>query len=63
MPIDAEARYPDVKAVIPRPGARGTRLRLAPEDASLLLKALPGLPGHDEGYAHLVAALDDQRGW
>ncbi len=21
------------------------------------------LPGHDEGYAHLVAALDDQRGW
>jgi hypothetical protein len=57
LPIDAAARYPDVKVVIPRPGGRGTRLRLAPEDAGLLLKALPGLPGHDEAYRPVTLDL------
>jgi hypothetical protein len=48
LAIDVKARYPDVRDVIPRPNARTTHLRLDPADAALLLKALPGLPGHDE---------------
>ncbi len=46
--IDAAARYPDVRGVIPRPNDRSTRLRLDPEDAALLRQALPGLPGKDD---------------
>ncbi len=46
--IDAGARYPDVRGVIPRQNDRSTRLRLDPADAALLRKALPGLPGKDE---------------
>jgi hypothetical protein len=48
LAIDADARYPDARGVIPRPDARSTRLRLDPADAALLLRALPRLPGHDE---------------
>jgi hypothetical protein len=48
LAVDASGRYPDARAVVPRPGDRSTRLRLGPKDAALLLKAMPGLPGCDE---------------
>ncbi len=48
----ASGTYPNYRQVIPG-GAAPTTLELAPEDADLLVQALPGLPGH-HGCPELV---------
>jgi hypothetical protein len=60
LPIDAKARYPDVRGVIPRPSDRSTRLRLDPEDAVLLIKALPGLPGKNDDLSPVTIDLESR---
>jgi hypothetical protein len=54
LPIDASARYPNVREVIPRVQDCTTRLRLDAADAALLLKALPGLPGKEEDLSPIT---------
>jgi hypothetical protein len=48
LEAEPEGRYPDVHAAVPRARAASVRLRLAPEDAELLTRSLPGLPGGEE---------------
>jgi len=52
--IDADARYPETRCIIPAATANGTTCRLAAEDAAFLVKALPRLPGRDEDNAPLT---------
>jgi hypothetical protein len=60
LAIDAEARFPDTKAVIPAATAGATSCRLSPGDAAFLGKVLPRLPGRDEGNAPLTLDLNGQ---
>jgi len=47
--IDAAGRFPDLNGLIPKPTAFQTRLRLDPEDAEFLVRALgKRLPARDE---------------
>jgi hypothetical protein len=55
--IDRDCRYPDVETVLPAERALPTRLRLAPEDVSMLLATLPRLPGKDEHSAPVTVDL------
>jgi hypothetical protein len=48
LEAEASGRYPDVHAAVPRTRAASARLRLGPEDAELLARSLPGLPGGEE---------------
>src|SRR5262249_50944795 len=45
---DAEARFPDVNAVVPRMEDVRTTSKLAPADMEAILEALPRLPGVKE---------------
>jgi len=58
--IDSEARYPRVDLVIPKPLAGTTRLRIDPEDAAFLTKALPRLPGGEADHSPLTVDLNGQ---
>jgi hypothetical protein len=55
--IDRNTRFPDVRSVIPRPSSYTCRLRLDPDDASFLARALPGLPGADDEHAPVTLHL------
>jgi hypothetical protein len=46
--VEANQRYPDVTSVIPRVGSSSTLLHVDPEDAEVLIKTLPHLPGAKE---------------
>lgn len=58
LKVDAEGRYPRVEHVIPTPPPGATRLRIDPEDAAFLAKALPKLPGGDGEHGPLTVDLD-----
>jgi hypothetical protein len=69
--IDATGRYPNAEDVIPRPRANTSRLQFSPEDAALLIRVLPELPGREDdqspitlelGSPPAVRAGDPQRG-
>jgi hypothetical protein len=45
--IETEGRFPDAKGAVPSPRSVTSRLRIDPDDAVLLLKNLPALPGKD----------------
>jgi hypothetical protein len=55
--IDKDSRFPDVEAVIPRPGQAASRLRLDPADAAFLAGSLPRLPSRDEHYSPVTLDL------
>jgi hypothetical protein len=57
LAIDRDCRFPDVDGVLPAERALPTRLRLAPEDVSMLLATLPRLPGKDEHNAPITLDL------
>jgi hypothetical protein len=57
LPIDRACRFPDVDGVLPAERALPTRLRLAPEDVSMLLATLPRLPGKDGHNAPITLDL------
>jgi hypothetical protein len=58
--IDRTSRFPDAQSVVPRPSSFTCRLRLAPEDAAFLAKALPGLPGADDEHAPVTLDLGER---
>jgi hypothetical protein len=58
LKIDADARYPDVDAVIPKAGEGVSLLRIAPEDATFLAKTLPRLPGQDDENSPVTVDLN-----
>jgi len=58
--IDADARFPDTRSIIPAATANATICRLTAEDAAFLVKALPRLPGRDEDNAPLTLDLNGQ---
>jgi len=58
LAIDAEARFPDAKAVIPAANNNATTCRLTPEDAMFLAKALPRLQGRDGDDAPVTLDLN-----
>lgn len=58
LAIDKDARFPDVKAVIPAANGSATTCRLSPEDAEFLLKTLPRLPGRDDDNEPLTVDLN-----
>jgi hypothetical protein len=62
LAIDRDCRFPDVDAVLPADHALPTRLRLAPEDMSMLLATLPRLPGKDEHTAPITLDLTGKVG-
>jgi hypothetical protein len=47
LSIDATGRYPNAEDVIPRARANTSRLQVSPEDAALLIRVLPELPGRE----------------
>jgi hypothetical protein len=47
LAVDTTSRFPDYEQAIPRPSALRTRLRISAEDAAVLVKALPHLPGKE----------------
>jgi hypothetical protein len=55
LTIDAQSRFPDVDAVIPRSSAGASRLHIDPQDAAFLAANLPRLPGGDD---NLPVTLD-----
>jgi hypothetical protein len=57
LAIDRDCRFPDVDGVLPAERALPTRLRLAPEDVSMLLATLPRMPGKDEHNAPITLDL------
>jgi hypothetical protein len=57
LPAEAARGYPDVNSAIPPAGGKATRLRLDAADISLLLEALPRLPGLDEEHSPVTLAL------
>jgi hypothetical protein len=58
LPTEAEAKYPDVAAVVPRHAP--TTVEIGESDAAQLLPALPGLPGGDHELRPVT--LDAERG-
>jgi hypothetical protein len=58
--IDRTSRFPDVQSVVPRPTTFTCRLRLDPDDAAFLAKALPGLPGADDDHAPVILDLGER---
>jgi hypothetical protein len=58
LPIDRTARYPDVDAVVPKAGKQDTTVRLAPEDAAFLLRALPRLPCEPDSQDRITIDLN-----
>jgi hypothetical protein len=60
LPIDAAARYPDVRAVVPRtPTGGASRLHLHEDDVPSLLRALPRLPGGSDSPAPVTLDLGE----
>jgi hypothetical protein len=57
LPAEASRAYPDVNSTIPPVQGKATRLRLDASDISLLLEALPALPGLDQEYAPVTLSL------
>lgn len=55
--IDSQSRFPDVNRVIPSAGAGSSRLYLDPEDAGVLVRALPKLPAREESTAPITLDL------
>jgi hypothetical protein len=71
LSTDATGRYPNAEDVIPRARANTSRLQVSPEDAALLIRVLPELPGREDeqspvtldlGMPPTVRAQDGQRG-
>jgi hypothetical protein len=58
LAIDTAGRFPAVDQVIPVRGGGGTTCKLSPEDAALLLRALPRLPGRGEGDEPVTVDLN-----
>jgi hypothetical protein len=59
LAIDKEARYPKAEDVIPHvPASTGTHWQIPPQDASFVLRSLPGLPGADEDYSPVTIDLN-----
>jgi hypothetical protein len=57
LALDTAGRFPKADQVVPKPEAVTSRLRLDPEDATVLAAALPKLPGHDEQHAPVTLDL------
>ena len=57
--IDADSRFPNIDAVIPRSSQIASRCKIAPEDAGFLLRTLPRLPGQDDEHAPVTIDLHD----
>jgi hypothetical protein len=47
LAIDTNSRFPDYQQVVPRRSALKTQLAIPPEDAGVLIKALPHLPSSE----------------
>jgi hypothetical protein len=52
------SRYPDVDSVIPKAQKQETALRVAPEDAAFLLRALPRLPIEPDSHDRVTVDLN-----
>jgi hypothetical protein len=57
--IDADSRFPNIDAVIPRSSQIASRCKIAPEDTAFLLQSLPRLPGQDDEHAPVTLDLHD----
>jgi hypothetical protein len=57
LSIDSTGRYPYAEDVIPKTRSNTARLQLSPEDAALLIRVLPELPGRDEDQAPITLDL------
>jgi hypothetical protein len=57
LAIDRTGRFPQVEDLIPPARPNTPRLQLSPEDAALLLRVLPELPGSKEEYSPITLAL------
>lgn len=55
--IDSDSRYPEVHGAVPSPRGVTSRLRIDPDDALLLLKNVPALPGQDEDRSPITLDL------
>src|SRR5207248_2701421 len=55
--FDADARYPDVRTVIPKPSAVPSRLRIDRADAAFLITVLPKMPANDDEQAPITLDL------
>jgi len=56
LALDATGRFPTAEDAIPRERG-GSRLRLDPRDAALLVATLPKLPGRDDEFAPVTLDL------
>jgi hypothetical protein len=59
LTIDAHSRFPAYQDILPRPRPTATRLRIDPEDAELLLSAVPRMPGSEEFQAPITLELGE----
>jgi hypothetical protein len=57
LKIDKDARFPEYRDVLPRQRSSSCRLLLDPEDAGVLLNALPKMPGANEHSAPITLDL------
>jgi hypothetical protein len=57
LSIDSSGRYPHAEDVIPKTRANTARLQVSPEDAALLIRVLPELPGRDDDQAPITLDL------
>jgi hypothetical protein len=60
LEVQTDVRFPDVTRALPVPGGAATRLRLDPDDACFLVRALERLPGADELNAPVTVDLNGQ---
>jgi hypothetical protein len=56
--IDAEARFPSIDGVMPKPDDAASYLRIAPADLTFLSTTLPRLPGRDDDNRPLTMDLN-----
>jgi hypothetical protein len=57
LSIDSSGRYPHAEDVIPKTRSNTARLQVSPEDAALLIRVLPELPGRDDDQAPITLDL------
>ncbi len=58
LPLDRKSRYPNVDEVIPKRRKQETAVRVTPEDAALLLRALPRLPSDPDSHDRVTVDLN-----
>jgi hypothetical protein len=58
LAIDAQSRFPDIDAVVPKPRCITSRLRIDPADADFLVAAIPKLPGREGDHTAITLDVD-----